>query len=480
MRKEVIEPVTRVEGHGKITIHLNENEEVEDARFHVTEFRGFEKFVQGRPYWEMPDMTSRICGICPVSHHLAAAKACDSLLEGEIPRPAEKLRELMHMGQILQSHALSFFYLSSPDLLLGYDEKPSRRNIKGILESEPELAKRGVRLRSFGQEVIESLGGKRVHPEFAIPGGVTNNLDESRGKDLLENSEPLVDFVTDTIDKLRAIYEDMDEEMLNYATYQTGYLGLVDENSKLELYDGRIKLVDETGKTLENIAPSKYSSIIDERSKKWTYLKFPYYLKKGFEDGQYRSGPLARLNVADRIGTELAQREFERYMDMAEDRVQEKTIFYHYARLIDMLYCVERIQQLLEDSEVYNGKTNFGSELARKEGIGVIEAPRGNLIHHYKVDGEGLVEDANMIIPTTHNNPAMNRGIQKVAERFINGPEISEEVLNKIESAIRCYDPCLSCSTHALGQMPLDVKLLSPDGNVLDSAVNSPGDRVSS
>lgn len=466
--KEIIEPVTRIEGHAKISVHLNENNQVQDARLHVTEFRGFEKFVEGRTIWEMPDITSRICGICPVSHQLGAVKAADNLVNAEIPKAAKKLRDLLHMGQIFQSHALSFFYLSSPDLLLGYDTNPAKRNIKGVLEEDPELAKRGVSMRSFGQNVIEALGGKKVHPEFVIPGGVNKNLDEDKGKNLLEESKPLIGELRDTIDKLNNIYKQLDEETLNYATYPTQYMGLVDDKSGLEHYDGQLKLVGEEGRFLEKIKPSNYENIISERSKDWTYLKFPYYNELGFDEGQYRVGPLARLNVADDIGTELAREEWKRYKELAEGDVQEKTIYYHYARLIEMLYCLERIQNLLNNDLVYNGTTSTPVEPSKGEGVGVIEAPRGTLIHHYEADDQGTIQNANFIVATTHNNAAMNNGVRMAAEKFVDGPEISEGVLNKLESVIRCYDPCLSCSTHSLGKMPMKVELVNSNGELVD------------
>lgn len=468
--KEIIEPVTRIEGHAKISIHLNEEDQVEDARFHVTEFRAFEKFVEGRPLWEMPDMTSRICGICPVSHQLAAVKACDDLLGVEIPEAAKKLRELLHMGQIFQSHALSFFYLSSPDLLLGYDADPSKRNIKGLLEENPEVAKRGVKMRSFGQNLIEALGGKKVHPEFVIPGGVNSNLDKEKGEKILEESKPLIDELKDTIDKLNEIYQNLDQETLNYATYPTKYMGLVDNDNGLEHYDGEIRLVDEEGDLLEQIKSNNYQDIISERSKNWTYLKFPYYSEEGFEDGQYRVGPLGRLNAAETIETEEARKEWKKYKEMAQGKIQEKTIFYHYARLIEMLYCLEKIQKLLKEDIIYNGVTNVPTKPKKGEGIGVIEAPRGTLIHHYKADEKGMIQDANFIVATTHNNAAMNKGIKMAAEKYVEGPEIPEGVLNKIESVIRCYDPCLSCSTHALGQMPMEIELKDNQGEIIDKA----------
>ncbi len=475
MEKEIIEPVTRIEGHAKISVHLDEDNQVEDARFHVTEFRGFEKFVEGRPFWEMPDITSRICGICPVSHHLGAAKAGDMIVDKEIPKGAKKLRELLHMGQILQSHALSFFYLSSPDLLFGYDADPSKRNIGGLLEENPELAQRGINLRSFGQETIKALGEKKVHPEFAVPGGVTQNLDEEKGNELKEDSENLADYLLQTISSLRDVYSNLDDENKDCGVFEGGYMGLVDKSGGLEHYDGNLKLIDREGGLLEKINPVKYDSIVSERSKDWTYLKFPYYSKLGFEDGQYRVGPLARLNLVEDVGTDLAREEWKRYREFSNGNLQEKATYYHYARLVEMLYCLERIQELLDNDLVYNGETcSTPPEPEVGRGVGVIEAPRGTLIHDYEVDENGLVENANLIIATTHNNPAMNDGIKRVAKKFVDGPDIPEGILNKIEGIVRCYDPCLSCSTHALGKMPINLELVSHDGKIIDETGRSP------
>ncbi|WP_135664345.1 Ni/Fe hydrogenase subunit alpha [Halorhabdus rudnickae] len=466
-KKEVIDPVTRVEGHGKITIHLDDEGSVEDAQFHVTEFRGFEEFVEGRPIWEMPEITARICGICPVSHQLAAAKAADDVMDANVPDGAHKLRELLHMGQVLQSHALSFFYLSSPDLVLGYDADPADRNIEGVLEENPQLAERGIDLRSFGQNVIAALGEKKVHPDFAVAGGVSNTLDREDGEALLEESEPLPTYLRETIDLLKDIFADMDDDTLDYATYPTGYMGLVTEEGGLEHYDGDIRLVDEAGDSLEEIDDGDYRDIIAERSKEWSYLKFPYYKEEGFEDGQYRVGPLARLNAVDDISTPQAREEWVEFMDAADGAVHERSTYYHWARLIEMLYCVERIQELLEDDDVYDGITNVPTTPKAGTGVGVIEAPRGTLIHEYTIDDGGTVENANFIVATTHNNGAMNRGVTSAAETFIDGPEIPEGILNKMESVIRCYDPCLSCSTHSIGEMPLELTL-EQNGETLD------------
>ncbi len=466
-----INPVTRVEGHGKISIHLDDERQVEEARFHVTEFRAFEKFVQGRVLWEMPEMTSRICGICPVSHELAASKACDDLVGAEVPESAHKIRELLHMGQILQSHSLSFFYLSSPDLVMGFDESPEERNIFGLLRENEELVDRGIELRSFGQGIIEALGGKKVHPELSVAGGVNQNMIREKGEEFLEKTDDLKSYLQETIELLKEIYEDMDTQLEEFASYETAYMGLVDEDGQLEFYDGDLRLVNSDGEILEETDPKKYYDVIGERALEWSYMKFPYYKDKGFEEGVYRVGPLARLNLIDGISTELAHEEWKRYKEMGSKEIKEGPLFYHYARLIETLHTVEKIEELLQDEEVYTGEINVPTQARKAKGRGVIEAPRGTLIHEYMSDENGIITDANFIVATGHNNMGINKSIQSVAEEYIDGSqeEIPEGILNRLESVVRCYDPCLSCSTHAVGQMPLKVDLVSKEGEVIDS-----------
>ena len=465
-----INPVTRVEGHGKISIHLDDEGMVDEARFHVTEFRAFEKFVQGRVLWEMPEMTSRICGICPVSHELAASKACDDLVGARIPEPAHKLRELLHMGQILQSHSLSFFYLSSPDLIMGFDASPAERNIFGVLKENEELAEKGIDLRSFGQGIIGTLGGKKVHPELSVAGGVNQNMDREKGEELLSKTEEMKTYLKDTIDLLNETYSNMEEDLDEFASHPTGYMGLVDQNGELEFYDGKLKIIDEDGTELALTDPKNYDEVISERSKDWSYMKFPYYKEKGFKNGAYRVGPLARMNIIDGISTPEAHEEWKRFKEMGEGEMKEGPLYYHYARLIECLHTVERIEELLNDEDVYTGKINVPTKAREARGVGVIEAPRGTLIHDYESDKNGIITDANFIVAPGHNNEGINRSIQKVAENYIDteDEEIPEGTLNRLESVVRCYDPCLSCSTHAVGDMPMKVKLISSDGEVLD------------
>jgi len=463
-----IEPITRIEGHAKVTIHLDDEGNVEKALFHVNQFRGFEKFCEGRLYFEMPQITPRICGICPVSHHLASAKACDEIIGVDIPKTGKLLRELMHMGQFIQSHSMHFFHLASPDLLLGFDADPKIRNVFGIIEKNPELAIVAVKLRKFGQDIIEILGKKKVHPIFAVPGGVNNALSvEDRDKILSE-----VEYVINSIKKAIEIAKDWigkNKELVDsFANFKSGYMGLVKDGA-LEIYDGDVRLVDEEGNLLEEFNGSDYLNYIAEHVEDWSYLKFPYYKKKGFPKGCYRVGPLGRLNVCDRISTPLANDEFKLFKTINNGKPVEASMYFHYARLIEDLYAAERTRELLEDPDILSTDIRTESTRITREGVGTIEAPRGTLFHHYKTDENGVIQKVNLIVATGHNNWAMSKSVDMVAKQFISGKEISEGLLNRVEAAIRCYDPCLSCSTHALGQMPLYIEIHSPKGEIVET-----------
>lgn len=467
-KKITIEPITRIEGHAKVTIHLDDEGNVEKALFHVNQFRGFEKFCEGRLYFEMPQITPRICGICPVSHHLASAKACDEIIGVDIPKTGKLLRELMHMGQFIQSHSMHFFHLASPDLLLGFDADPKIRNVFGIIEKNPELAIVAVKLRKFGQEIIEILGKKKVHPIFAVPGGVNNALSvENRDKILSE-----VEYVINSIKKAIEIAKDWigkNKELVDsFANFKSGYMGLVKDGA-LEIYDGDVRLVDEEGNLLEEFNGSDYLNYIAEHVEDWSYLKFPYYKKKGFPEGSYRVGPLGRLNVCEKISTPLANKEFKQFKAINNSKPVEGSIYYHYARLIEDLYTAERTRELLEDPDILSTDIRTESDKITGEGVGVIEAPRGTLIHHYKTDENGVIQKVNLIVATGHNNWAMSKSVDMVAKQFISGEEIREGLLNRVEAAIRCYDPCLSCSTHALGQMPLYIEIHSAKGEIVET-----------
>jgi len=466
-RKIVIEPVTRVEGHGKVTIHLDDEGNVAQARFHVTQVRGFEKFCEGRLFWEMPVITARICGICPVSHHLASAKAGDALLGVELTPTAKLLRQLLHMAQFLQSHSLHFFHLASPDLLFGMDADPAIRNIVGVIAEKPELATKGVMLRAYGQKIIEALGDKRVHPNAAIPGGVNKALSPEARDGFLQQTDGVIADVQVAIDLIKDYYDQHGEDSASFASFPSGYLGLVDDSGNLEIYDGKLRLKDDKGAILEDrLAPEKYLSIIEEAVEDWSYLKFPYYKKMGYPAGMYRVGPLARLNVADGITTPLANEEFKNFKKLSKNGIVEGSLYYHYARLIETLYAAEMIKSLLQDDLICGKDIWVNSNKLNEEAVGVVEAPRGTLFHHYWIDTSGAIRKVNLIVATGHNNLAMNRAVTDVAKEFIKDGKVTEGMLNRVEVAIRCYDPCLSCSTHALGHMPLEINIYDPDGNI--------------
>jgi len=465
-RKIEINPVTRIEGHGKITVQLDDKGQVKNARFHVTQFRGFELFSRERDFREMPVITPRICGICPVSHHLASAKACDDILGVEIPKTAKNLRELMHMGQVVQSHALSFFHLSSPDLLFGFDADPAVRNVAGLVESYPELAKKGVALRKFGQEIIKTLGGKKIHPWHSIPGGVNRGLKQDERDDILGQIPQMKAITKEAIALIKGYLKEHAAEAKSFAAISTAYMGLV-RDGMLELYDGNIRIRGPRGRVIDEFACSDYLNYIGEHVEPWSYLKFPYYKPLGFPHGSYRVGPLGRVNACDDISTPEASAELSVFRQASEDGIVPHTLYYHYARLIEALYGLERIEELLNDPDTLGNELRVSSSEIRPEGIGVIEAPRGTLIHHYWVDEKGAITKVNLIVATGHNNYAMNKGVEQVAKEHIKGEDVDEGILNRMEHVIRCYDPCLSCSTHAVGKMPLLLEVLSHDGECL-------------
>ena len=463
-----IDPVTRIEGHSKITIQLDDAGHVSAARFHVTQFRGFEKLVEGRPFHEMPGITARVCGICPVSHLVASAKACDALLAVQVPETAANLRRILNLAQILQSHALSFFHLSSPDLVLGMDADPAHRNLFGVAQENPEMARDGIRLRQYGQEIIALLGGKRIHPSWVVPGGVSAPLDEARRDVMLAGVPDAIARIRRTLDWYKQVFGQFDAEIRTFANFPSLFMGLVTESGEMELYDGKLRFVDARSRIIaDQINPARYADYIEEAVEPDSYLKSPYFKAMGYPDGMYRVGPLARLNIVDRIGTPMADEEWAEFR-MLERGATLSSFQYHYARLIEMLYCVEKIEQLLHTPDILSDHVRAVADPNRLEGIGVSEAPRGTLLHHYRIDRKGLMQWANLIIATGHNSLAMNKGVYQVARQFVHGDKIQEGMLNRVEAVIRTFDPCLSCSTHAFGQMPLRVQLVSPEGELLD------------
>ena len=464
----VVSPVTRIEGHAKISIYVDEEGRVESAQFHVVEFRGFEKFCEGRPFYEMPGIMARVCGICPVSHVLASSKAGDAILGVEITPAAKKARRLMNYAQVLQSHALSFFHLSSPDLLLGMDADPGKRHIFGVAAEDEDFARRGIRLRQFGQRVIELLGGKRIHPSWGAPGGVLKALTEEERKEAAGWIPEAYRSMEIALDRFKAILDGFEEEVRHIGNFPSLFMGTVDEDGYMEFYDGRLRIMDSEGNIVaDGLKPWRYQTFLAEASEEWSYMKFPYYKPMGYPAGMYRVGPLARCNVVHAIGTPLADRELREFRQR-KWVVRNESFLYHWARLIEMLHCVERIEELLDDPDIVSEHVRVKADRNNEVGIGSCEAPRGTLFHHYEVDENGLIRRANLLIATSQNNLAMNKTVEQAAKHFVNARRLEEGMLNRVEAGIRCYDPCLSCSTHAIGQMPLVIELRDRRGELLD------------
>ena len=465
-----IAPVTRVEGHGKVTIHMNADNEVEEARLHIVEFRGFERFIRGRLMWEVPVVVQRLCGICPVSHHLAAAKAMDMIVGvDKLPPTAEKMRRLMHYGQVMQSHVLHFFHLAAPDLLFGFDAPAAKRNVFEVLKENPELGRRAVMMRKYGQELIAATAGKKVHGTGAIPGGINRNLPIAKRDEFLKDIDTMTKWVEDAL-ALAKDYTLGHLDLVNsFAAFPSNYMSIVREDGALDLYNGMFRLKGPDGTILvDKVANKDYYNYVIEDVRSWSYMKFPYYKEMTPETGWYRVGPLARLNNVDFIDTPLANAGLKELRAVTGGKPNTTSLGNHWARMIEVLHCVEMIRELLNDPDL-QGTDLVAKGDRREEGIGVIEAPRGNLIHHYKVDEHDQVTYCNLIVSTTHNNEGMNRAVKDVAIKHLSGHEkITEGMLNHIEVAIRAYDPCLSCATHALGQMPLSVEIQDADGNVID------------
>jgi len=468
MKRLTIDPVSRIEGHAKISIHLNDEGRVSSTQLHITQTRGFEKFTEGRPFYEMPGITSRICGICPVSHLLASAKACDAILAVRIPATAIKLRELLHCAQFVQSHALSFFYLSSPDLLLGMDSDPAKRNVIGVIEKHPELARLGIELRKFGLQIIEGLALERVHPSWVVPGGVNAPMSPQLRERIQSEMPGIMAGAERTINFFKEAIGSFQEEIDYFGSAPTMYAGMVDRKGNLQLYDGTLRFRDAAGAIVKDEIPAEeYSDYIGEASLRDSYLKAPYYKPIGYPQGIYRVGPLARLNACDQCGTPKADVELAEFRQRFGNPAHSAFLF-HYARLIELLYALERISQLLDDPQILNTHVRATAGVNSLEGVGMVEAPRGVLIHHYKVNEDGGIVWVNLIVATGHNNLAIGKSIQQVSEHFIDGNKLQEGMLNRVSAVVRAYDPCFSCSTHASGQIAMKIRLLAPDGAVLD------------
>jgi NAD-reducing hydrogenase large subunit len=469
-KRILISPVTRIEGHAKITIQLDDAGKVSEALFHVNEFRGFEKFCEGRMYTEMPTITPRICGICPISHSIASVKACEMIQGLQPSETGNMLRRLIHLGQNISSHALSFFHLSSPDFLLGYDSDPATRNILGLADKFPDIALKGIRLRKFGQEISERITGKKIHIMGIAPGGMAFPLTEENRKALLAWIPEARETVQIGISIIKKFQEENQEMVQSFANSPTLYLGLVGLDGEEELYDGKLRFIDGEGNILQDqLDPKRYLEFIAERSVNWSYLKYPYYKPLGFDKGFYRVGPLARLNVSSKMKTPLAQQEFEVFKKINNGKPVHGTFYFHYARLIEALSNVEEAEMLLLNPQITSLDIQTHGRWNYNEGIGCAEAPRGTLFHHYITDETGKLLNVNLLIATGQNNPSMNRSITEVAKQYVDGANLKEGMLNRVESAIRCYDPCLSCSTHAMGKMPMMVELVDSKGNILRS-----------
>ena len=469
-KRIVIEPVTRVEGHGKVTILLDEEGNVEQARLHIVEFRGFERFIQGRPYWELPVLVQRLCGICPVSHHLAAAKAVDRLVGGEKLTPtAEKMRLLMHHGQFLQSHALHFFHLSSPDLLFGFDADVALRNVIAVAGKYPELAVQGVMMRKYGQEVIKATAGKKIHGTGAIPGGINKNLSIGERDELLKEIEQMLEWGRSAVKIAKDYTVENLEKVAPFGSFDSNHLSIVRPDGAYDIYDGGLRANDAEGNRIfDHLDNQMYNDYIAEEVRPWSYMKFPFIKSLGPEKGWYRVGPLARVNNCDYFDTPEAEAERKEFAAVSDGKPCNITMAYHWARMIELLHSIEKIQELLNDADLQGEDLVVKGE-RRSEAVAVIEAPRGTLFHHYRINDDDQVVMANLIVSTTSNNEPMNRAVQKVAQDHISGAaEITEGLLNHVEVAIRAYDPCLSCATHAMGQMPLVIELYDCQGELVD------------
>ena len=473
-----IHPITRLEGHGKISIFLDDNGNVDDAYFQTVEFRGFEKFCIGRPVEEMPYLTPRICGVCPWAHHMASAKATDDVYKVDIPATAKKLRELAYNAFYVHDHGAVFYALSAPDFVVGPTAPKAERNIMGVLDKVGvDVGKTVLQLRSEARRILETLGGRAVHPTMAVVGGVSSRIDEEKRASIEESSKKLVRLGELTLDLFeKAVLGNKEYvEIITGDTYlsNTYYMGLVDDQDKVNFYDGRIKVVDPRGREFVTFDSEDYLQHIRERAEPWTYLKFPYLKKvgwKGFRDGEesgvYRVGPLARLNVADGFATPKAQEAYKKFVSTLGKPVHA-TLGYHWARVIEILAAGERALELSQDPEVTGEEFRRIPEETPSEGVGVIEAPRGTLIHHYKTDDRGMLTMVNLIVATTHNNAGICLSVKGAAKKVIKNWNVDDGILNQIEMAFRAYDPCLACGTHSLpGTMPMEIIIYTKEGEL--------------
>lgn len=477
MKNIEISPVTRIEGHAKITVQLDDSGTVSDAHFHVMEIRGFEKFLEGAAVEEAPRITPRICGICQTAHHLASAKATDQIFGLQPPETAVKLRELMLLGQYIHSHSLHFYFLGAPDLVMGPESDPAMRNVVGILKKDPALAKMAIDTRKIGQNITNIVGGKPISPVTAIPGGQSKGITDEERNDLLTQAKEAVDLVEKGVEVTKPLFEQYSEAVELLGTLESNF-GALSNNGSIEFYDAPVKIIDKDGNSVHEFQSDDYLDYIEEKVQPWSYLKFPYLKQIGFPEGNYRVGPLARLNIAETIPTEKASALFGEFKD--KYGIAQNPLLYHYARLIELMYASERAVQLLEDESITG--TDIREPLKEKlmtkdeakesggsrRGVGMIEATRGILIHDYETDDAGYITRANLIVSTGQNNLSMDIGVRETAKAMIKGEEVSEGLKNQLEMIVRAYDPCLSCATHMInGESPLVVDIHDSNGELI-------------
>lgn len=481
MERITIDPITRLEGHGKIDIFLDANGDVANSYFQIPELRGFERFCVGRPVEEMPLLTNRICGVCPEAHHMAAAKAADAVYKVDPPRTAKMLRELLYMAFYCTDHTTHFYALAGPDFIVGPDAPVAERNILGVIHKVGlEIGGKVIQMRKFGHRTVEMIGGRKVHPASAIPGGVTKILSEDERKEIEEMGRWAIEFAQFSLQAFNDIvlanktYLDLILGDVYY--HQTYYMGLVDANNKVNFYDGKVRVVDPEGKEFCKYAPNEYMNHIAEHVEPWTYLKFPYLKNvgwKGFVDGKdsgvYMATPLSRLNAADGMATPLAQEHYEKMYATLGGKPVHHRLAIHWARLIELLYAAEHWVELATDPEITSPNVHKKPTEIPTEGVGIVEAPRGTLTHHYWTDEKGLLTKVNLIVGTTNNYAPIQMSTKKAAQSLIKGGKVNEGLLNMVEMAFRAYDPCFGCATHSMpGRMPLEVRLHNEDGEVID------------
>ena len=482
MQRITIDPITRLEGHGKIEIFLNEDGDVANTYFQIPELRGFERFCIGRPVEEMPLLTNRICGVCPEAHHMAAAKAADAVYHVDPPRTAKMLRELLYSAFYVTDHTTHFYALAGPDFVMGADAPVAQRNILGVIHKVGlEIASKVIQARKYGHTVVEMIGGRKVHPCTSIPGGLTKGITQEQRDEIEKMGRWAIEFAQFTLQLFNDIVlsnkQYVDLILGDIYTHHTYSMGTVDENNKVNFYDGKVSVVSPDGERIGKYAPNEYTEWIAEHVEPWTYLKFPYLKKigwKGFVDGKdsgvYFATPLSRLNAADGMATPLAQEEYEKFFATLGGKPVHQRLATHWARLIELLYAAERWVELANDPEITSDDFHIAPTETPTEGVGIVEAPRGTLTHHYKTDERGVLTEVNLIVGTTNNYAPISMSIKKAAQSLIKkGTVVTEGMLNMVEMAFRAYDPCFGCATHTLpGQMPLQVSIRNSNGNLVE------------